>query len=63
MGTHKLYVALVAFAVLGLLAWQTLPDERIRWVAWAVLGLFTVRTLVHWRREQQAVHKSDSEFQ
>jgi len=62
MGTHRLFVALVAFALLALLAWQTLSDERIRWVALAVLGLFTVRTLVHWRREQHEVHKSDSEI-
>jgi len=61
MGTRKLLVALGAFVVLAALAWQTLSDERIRWVTLAVLGLFTVRTLVHWRREQQAVHKSDSD--
>ncbi len=63
MGTRKLFVALVAFVVLAALAWQTLSDERIRWVTLAVLGLFAVRTLVHWRREQHEAHKSDSEFQ
>jgi len=43
---------MVGFAVLALLVWQTLPDERIRLVTWAVLGLFAARTLIHWRRER-----------
>ena len=52
MRSHRLIAAMVAFVVLAVLAWQTLPDERIRWVTWAVLALFAARTLVHWRREQ-----------
>ena len=53
MRSHRLIAAMVAFVVLAVLAWQTLPDERMRWITWAVLALFAVRTLVHWRREQQ----------
>ncbi len=60
MRSHRLIAAMVAFAVLAVLVWQTLPDERIRWITWAVLALFAVRTLVHWRREQQGV-KNDSQ--
>jgi heme A synthase len=52
MRSHRLIAAMVAFVVLAVLAWRTLPDERIRWVTWAVLALFAVRTLVHWRRQQ-----------
>ncbi len=60
MRSHRLIAAMFAFAVLAVLAWRTLPDERIRWITWAVLGLFAVRTLVHWRREQQEA-KHDSQ--
>ena len=59
MRSHRLIAAMVAFAVLAVMAWQTLPDDRIRWFTWAVLGLFAARTLIHWRREQQEA-KDDS---
>ncbi len=39
------------YSVLGLLAWQTLPDEKIRLVTLAVLGLFAVKTVLHHHRE------------
>ena len=51
---------MVGFVVLAVLAWQTLPDERLRWVTWAVLALFAARTLIHWRRQQQEA-KNDSQ--
>jgi hypothetical protein len=35
------------FAVLGLLAWQTLSDEKIRLVTLVILAGFAVRTLAH----------------
>ncbi len=37
------------FAVLALLAWQTLPDERFRLATLLVIALFAVRTVVHLR--------------
>jgi hypothetical protein len=43
----RLLVAFVAFAVLAGLAWSTLPDERIRAVTLAILGLFAVKTWLH----------------
>ena len=60
MRSHRLIAAMFAFAVLAVLAWQTLPDERIRWITWAILGLFAARTLIHWRR-QQVESKSSNE--
>ena len=59
MRSHRLIAAMVAFVVLAFLAWQTLPDERIRWVTWAVLGLFAARTLIQWRREQHAAKSNE----
>jgi hypothetical protein len=43
----RLVVAFVAFTVLAALAWRTLPDERIRAVTLAILGLFAVKTWLH----------------
>ena len=43
----RLVVAFVAFAVLGVLAYKTLPDERIRLVTFAILALFAVKTWLH----------------
>ncbi len=47
----KFAIAMMIYAVLGLLAWQTLPDEKIRLVTLAVLGLFAVKTILHHHRE------------
>ncbi len=68
MRSHKLFVALAAFAGLALLAWFTLDATidvgankiSLRAVVLVVLALFTVRTLVHAQREKYEA-KSDSE--
>ena len=46
---NKLGWALVAYAVLAGLAWQTLSDEKIRWVTLAILAMFAIKTLLHSR--------------
>ena len=43
----RLGVALVAYAVIALLVRQTIGDERIRWVTWAILAMFALRTLAY----------------
>jgi hypothetical protein len=43
----RLLVAFAAFAALGVLAYKTLPDERIRLVTFAILALFAVKTWLH----------------
>jgi len=43
----RLKVALVAYAVIAVLAWQTIGDQRIRWITWAILAMFAIRTLAH----------------
>ena len=55
----RLRVALIAYAVIALLAWQTIGDERIRWVTWAILAMFAVRTLAHSKLSVRA--ESDAE--
>jgi len=41
-----LAIALAVYAVLGVLAWSTLPDQKIRLVTFAILALFAVRSIV-----------------
>jgi len=48
----RLWIALGAIAVLMTLAWTTLPDERFRLGAIAILAMFAVRTWSHSRKLQ-----------
>ena len=58
----KFQVALAIYAVLALLAWQTLTvtvdvDGRavpIVWIVWALLAMFALRTWLHHKRNQLA---------
>ena len=47
----RLYVAMIAFVVLGAAAWMTLTDQRLRLMTLAVLGMFAVKT---WLRRREA---------
>ncbi len=40
------------FAVLGLLAWFTLPNDKVRGLTLALLAMFLVKTWLHHRRQQ-----------
>ncbi len=68
MRSHRLLLALAAFAALGLLAWFTLDAVidigsnkiPLRLVTLVVLAMFFIRTLVHSQREQREA-KSDSD--
>jgi hypothetical protein len=46
----RLWMAMGAFAVLMVLAWTTLEDQRFRLGAMAVVALFAVRTWNHGRK-------------
>ena len=45
----RFYLAMAAFAVLGLLAWGTLSDEKLRLGTFLVLGMFALRTFLFYR--------------
>jgi hypothetical protein len=53
---NRLGIALGVYILLGVLAWSTLGDSRIRAVTFAVLGLFAVKTLLH---RKDAMHDGD----
>ena len=54
-------VAMGIIAVLMVLAWITLPDERFRFGALAILAMWAVRTWSHQRRLQQEAEREGRE--
>ena len=50
---NRLAVALIAYAVLGVLSWFTISDTKIRAVPLAILLLFAVKS---WLRRNDVMH-------
>jgi len=51
-------IAMAAFAVLGVLAWTTLSDERIRLLCLAILAMFAFKT---WLRRNDTMRSSQND--
>jgi len=49
-------VALAAFVALGILAWTTIGDQRIRLGTLAVLAMFALKT---WVRRKDVLHPEE----
>ena len=54
---NRLAVALIAYAILGVLAWLTITDARVRAVPLAILVLFAVKS---WLRRNDVMHPDKS---
>ena len=52
----RLWIALFAYVVLGLLAWLTLDDRNFRIVTLALLAFFAIKTVLHDWRLRTAEH-------
>ncbi|HEV2398215.1 MAG TPA: hypothetical protein VGS27_14830 [Candidatus Sulfotelmatobacter sp.] len=50
---NRLTVALIAYAVLGVLAWLTISDVRVRAVPLGILVLFAVKSVL---RRNEVMH-------
>jgi len=50
---NRLTVALIAYAVLGVLAWLTISDMRMRAVPLGILALFAVKSVL---RRKDVMH-------
>jgi len=50
---NRLAVALIAYAILGILAWLTISDMRIRAVPLGILALFAAKS---WLRRKDVMH-------
>ena len=60
MRVNRFLLAMVAYAVLAVLSWNTITDEKLRLATLAVLVLFAVKTVV---RRKDVLHpdaKADS---
>ena len=58
---NRLIAGLVAFGVLGILAWTTISDQRIRLVTLAILAMFALKTWVHRKDLMHSGKDSDVE--
>lgn len=52
----RLAIALAAFVALGILAWNTISDQRIRLGTLAVLAMFALKT---WVRRKDVLPSDD----
>jgi hypothetical protein len=50
---NRLIAGFVAYVVLGVLAWTTISDSRIRLVTLAILAMFALKT---WVRRKDLMH-------
>ena len=57
----RLWVALSAFAVLMVLAWITIDDQKFRLGALAILAMFAIRTWTHSRKQQSEAERQGRE--
>jgi hypothetical protein len=57
----RLAAALIAYAVLGMLAWMTISDPRIRAVPLGILVLFAVKSILRRNETMQSDKPVDEE--
>ena len=55
----RLWLALGAFAVLMILTWITIDDQKFRLAALAILAMFAVRTWSHSRKQQHGQERDE----
>ena len=58
MRVNRFLLAMAAYAVIGVLAWSTLTDQKLRMATLAVLALFAVKTIV---RRKDVLHPDGNE--
>jgi uncharacterized membrane protein YeiB len=62
----RLVLALLAYAVIGFLAWRTMQPDKVRLVTFAILGLMAFRTAMHgirMNRESEAARAGEQQSQ
>ena len=58
---NRLAIALIAYAVLGVLSWVTIGDARIRAVPLGILVLFAVKSVLRRNDVMHSDGETDSE--
>jgi hypothetical protein len=61
LGMNRLTAALIAYAILGVLAWWTISDTRIRAVPLGILVLFAVKSVLRRKDVMHPDGESDAE--
>jgi hypothetical protein len=56
---NRFWLALAAYIAIGILAWTTLSDQRIRLVTLAILAMFALRTWAHRKNTMHADKQGD----
>ena len=59
---NRLWVALGVYAVLAILVWTTISDQRFKLAALAILAMFAIRTL-SWSRKLDREEREERERQ
>jgi hypothetical protein len=54
---NRLAVAMIAYAVLGVLAWTTITDTKFRAGTFVILGLFAFKS---WVKRNEVMHPDKS---
>ena len=49
---NKFFPALVALALMALLAWKTITDEKLRYAVWIIVGFIAVRIILMEQRKR-----------
>ena len=58
----RLALALIAYAVLALLVWRTMADDKVRLITFAILAMLALRTITHAvRLRREAAEQSASQ--
>ena len=57
----RLWLALGAFALLMILTWTTIDDQKFRLAAIAILAMFAVRTWSHHRKLRQEEQEGEQD--
>ncbi len=57
---NRFFVALGAYALLGVLAWTTLSDPKFKFATLAILAMFALRTW-SWNKKQERERREHHE--
>jgi hypothetical protein len=49
---NKFFPALIALAVIALLTWKTITDEKLRFAVWIIVGFIAVRVILLEQRKR-----------
>jgi hypothetical protein len=58
---NRLFIAMICYVVLGVLAWATITDPKIRGGTLLILALFAVKTLLRRKDVPRADESSETD--